>query len=208
LAIRVSLLKLGGSRVANELGVESLHVVRNFICHLLIESSQEDRSDHHSSIVTKSSQETGALKSDIGGTNDESLTRGLLKGEHIITCDTEFLVAGDAGVRWATTSGNHEVLGSNLLNFFSIIELNGVFVDEGSVGIVIFDHRHTQLSLVSHVESLNVFLNFPDHLGPGVFLLLVNFPSLEVLISTCFSEESSVMHHLLGDATHIDTSST
>lgn len=74
--------------------------------------------------------------------------------------------------------------------------------------IEIEDLGLTQFGNVGAVEAVNMLLDFVDHRRPVVFLLLVNLPSLEVLVSTCLSEESSVVHHLLGDATHIDASAT
>lgn len=78
--IRVWPFKLGGCCFSDELrATDILHVLCNFICHLLIKASEENRSDHNSGVISISGQEASTFESDVRRTNNESLTRGLLQ---------------------------------------------------------------------------------------------------------------------------------
>ena len=59
------LLKLGWCSIMDELGMVITHVLANLLCHILIETSQENGPDHDSSVITESCQESSALKSNV-----------------------------------------------------------------------------------------------------------------------------------------------
>ena len=64
--------------------------------------------------------------------------------------------------------------------------------------------RPHQVSLEAEVESLDVALHIGDHLGPVVLGAQVGAPATLFLIGTSLRQDSSVVHHLLGDAADID----
>ena len=50
-----------------------------------------------------------------------------------------------------------------------------------------------------------MFLYVSNHLRPVRFLGMVDRPALKFLVATAFSKQCCVVHHLFGNASHIDT---
>jgi len=123
------LFKLGGSRVPYKFSAHSAHVVSNSASHVLIKAPEENTSYHNLSIVTKCGQETSALECHVRSANNKSLAGCILKGEQIVTSNTEFFVSRNAWVGWTTASCNNDIFCGDLLNLtFAIVELNSVSI--------------------------------------------------------------------------------
>jgi hypothetical protein len=65
------------------------HVSTNVLSHLLIKATQQDGTHRNCNIVVESSKETGALQSNIRGSNYEGLARSIRQGEEIITGESK-----------------------------------------------------------------------------------------------------------------------
>lgn len=62
-----------------------LHVLSGTVCHILIESSQQNGPDHDGDIKAKAGQETAALQSHVWRSNDQGLSRTVFQREEVIT---------------------------------------------------------------------------------------------------------------------------
>lgn len=203
------LLEFGRDTVSEEVGMSIGHILTDFIGNVLVESSEENGSNHDGSVISESGQETSTLQSDVGCTNDESFTWGLLEREDIVTGDTELFVTWDSGIIWSSTDGDDDFVRSNLLDFtLAIVKLDSVRIYKCRVRVVIFALELYQISLVSPVESLDVILNVFDHFLPVVLLGHVWGPSTKLLVLSCLSQGGGIMHHFLWDATNVYACST
>lgn len=80
-----------------------------------------------------------------------------------------------------------------------------MLVDETCVHVEVLDLHFYQVGFVAPVERLDVALHGGHKLLPLEVLLLVDGPPLGVHVVAGLSEEGGVVHHLLRDATNVDT---
>ena len=81
-------------------------------------------------------------------------------------------------------------------------------IDERSIWIVIFGFKLDQITFVAPIETFDMQLNIFDHFFPVMRLIHIRIPSTFLLINSSFGEKSGIMHHLFGNASNIDTSSS
>ena len=86
--------------------------------------------------------------------------------------------------------------------------MEGVSVQESGIEVEILHLHFDQLRLVAPVQRLYVSLNIAHHRVPVVRSRVV-FPALlNHVVFSCLCKDTCIVHHLLGNAAHIDASST
>jgi hypothetical protein len=78
-------LNLGRDTRSDEFDPFQFHVVTNLLSNLLVKSSQKNGSHHDGDTQAHGTEETPTLQGDVGGSNQQSLPRGVGQGEQVIT---------------------------------------------------------------------------------------------------------------------------
>ena len=194
----------------NESCALSRHMVTNRSGHILVKASEQNWSDHDSSIKAESGEEASAFESDIRSSYDESLARRCHHWEKVIAGDTKLSSTWNIGVRWPSANSDYNFISCNLscchfTRWVDLFQLKCVFVDKWSILIEVLDFVLVQIHNEPKVKALNVHLNVADHRCPVGPLLLIYVPSLEGHVFSSLSQDCRIVHHLLRDATNIYT---
>ena len=81
-------------------------------------------------------------------------------------------------------------------------------VDKRSVSINVLYFWFNHVRLVAPVETFDIFLNRTDHSWPIMSLFSINIPTTCNLVLSSLSQDCTVMHHLFGNASNVDTCTT
>mmetsp|Transcript_60002 Transcript_60002/g.127065 ORF Transcript_60002/g.127065 Transcript_60002/m.127065 type:complete len:368 (+) Transcript_60002:487-1590(+) len=147
-----------------ELHVVLLHVVADLVGDILIEASKQNGPDHDGRVEAKARDEACALEGDVGGPDDQGLSRWLLLPKDVVGADAALLAAGVSAVAWPTTSCDEAILESDLVGLaLHVIQVDSVVIGKGSEHVVILDVLRAQLCLGSPIQGLDVVVDLGDH---------------------------------------------
>mmetsp|Transcript_1545 Transcript_1545/g.3721 ORF Transcript_1545/g.3721 Transcript_1545/m.3721 type:complete len:443 (+) Transcript_1545:572-1900(+) len=200
---RLGLLEFAWDHLAGKLDAVLLHVVADLAGNVLVEAPQQNGAHHDSGVKAKASNKASALESNVGGSDDQCLARGLLPPEDVVRADAAFLRAGIATIiRAATASDNAKLEGDLLDTTLAVVETHCVRVCEGGKFVVVLDVALSEVRLGTEVEGLDVVVHVRNHLGPCVRRL--RLPAQILSVRLCLPVQRRDVHQLFRDTPHVD----
>lgn len=115
-----------------------------------------------------------------------------------------FFPPRDVWICRSSSSGNEDIL--RLYNFGHIIianKFNLMIGDKSCQFVVVFNLLSVELLAVAKVEGADVVLDLLRDGLPVIGGVSIDIPAGSVQVFLWFSEESSVVEQLLGDASHV-----
>ena len=180
------------------------HIVSYFLCDLLVETSEEDRSDHNSNVHAQGVQETSTFKRNIWSSNAKGPSWSFRQPEDIIWING-VLFPRDIGITRSASSRQKDILSSDSLFLaISVCEFDAVSWDQPCKFVVVYYFLLIEFLLVTPIDWFDVICDSWGSLLPIVGCIVVNLPATFGEVLPWFSEESGVVEKLFGDATHID----
>merc|ERR1719186_1256282 len=168
----------GWDALSNHVDPVVLHVLPYLDSHLLVEAPKQDTPDHDRGITPQSREEASTLQSNITGTYQECLARGMGQRENVVRTDSK-LRSWYLWVSGSSSSGEDELSsGHSLLLPLLVCGLECVFIHKLRILIQVGHFLFPQGHPVAPVESPNVILDLLHHLGPVVLdCLLLHLPA-------------------------------
>ena len=152
-------------------------------------------------------EEASALEGDEGGTDKEGLAGRLGVHEEIIGGDGVLVTGAAELVGSATDGDDHSAGGEGVLLAKDIRGLNGVLVDNTSEHVVVGNVLGEKGRAGGVVQASNVVLDVVDE-GLPVMVDVGDVPTEGLGVFHEFTDDSSLVHELLGDATDVDASTS